>query len=149
MLNAKQFLEDGKYISVDEAAKAQTARPHSVYVHRKKPTGVVQYHILDNISQLSPEDWQRVVAVFVAGPTWQFKDWPEIRDGKKPVDIFAKYRAFYVNYKDEKVHPNAKEWDCKILQLSRSQRHLDQTASRKFWETLDAWTAGRYPQLVL
>jgi hypothetical protein len=34
-----------------------------------------------------------VVAVFVAGPEWQFRGWPEIAAGKRPVDIFAKCQS--------------------------------------------------------
>ncbi|EGD75489.1 hypothetical protein PTSG_06563 [Salpingoeca rosetta] len=149
LANVKAFLEEGKYLSIDEALRNQKSRPQSVYVYRKRPEGTVPYHVIDNVAKLSPEDWKRVVAVVVAGPKWQFKDFPEMKNGKQPVDIFCKYRAFYINFKDERVHPNAKEWDCSILQLSRSQRHLDQTASRRFWETLDQWTAGRYPLLRL
>ena len=28
------------------------------------------------IFKLTPDDWERVVAVFVHGPAWQFKNWP-------------------------------------------------------------------------
>ena len=28
------------------------------------------------ILKLTPDDWERVVAVFVHGPAWQFKNWP-------------------------------------------------------------------------
>lgn len=35
----------------------------------------------------------RVVAVFVQGPTWQFKGWPETVAGKKPVDLFSKCQS--------------------------------------------------------
>ena len=33
---------------------------------------------------------KRVVAVFVAGPSWQFKGWPWIVKGGSPADIFTK-----------------------------------------------------------
>ena len=33
---------------------------------------------------------KQVVAVFVAGPTWQFKGWPDVLAGGSPVDIFTK-----------------------------------------------------------
>lgn len=32
----------------------------------------------------------RVVAVFVQGPAWQFKGWPWLLPDGSPVDIFAK-----------------------------------------------------------
>lgn len=33
---------------------------------------------------------KQVVAVFVAGPAWQFKGWPGISSDGSPVDIFTK-----------------------------------------------------------
>lgn len=47
----------------------------------------VPYRVIDNPQKLTAQDWQRVVAVFVMGPAWQFKGWPW--DGN-PVEIFAK-----------------------------------------------------------
>lgn len=74
---------------------------------RKADQGVtVPYQVLDNPLRLTPSDWlvcmctvyidhvvhnrKRVVAVFVAGPTWQFKGWPWIVKGGSPADIFTK-----------------------------------------------------------
>lgn len=68
-------------------------------------TTTVPYQVLDNPLRLTPSDWwvstsllynhvmhnrKRVVAVFVAGPTWQFKGWPWIVKGGSPADIFTK-----------------------------------------------------------
>ena len=47
----------------------------------------VPYRVIDNPQKLTAQDWQRVVAVFVMGPAWQFKGWPW--DGN-PVEIFSK-----------------------------------------------------------
>ena len=38
---------------------------------------------------------KQVVAVFVAGPTWQFKGWPGVLSGGSPVDIFSKSKTIY------------------------------------------------------
>ncbi len=35
----------------------------------------------------------RVVAVFVQGPAWQFKGWPWVAAGGSPVDIFARSKC--------------------------------------------------------
>lgn len=35
----------------------------------------------------------RVVAVFVQGPAWQFKGWPWLLPDGSPVDIFAKSKG--------------------------------------------------------
>ena len=45
--------------------------------------------ILTDIFKLSAEDWDRVVAVFVQGPKWQFKNWP-IMERDDPNTIFRK-----------------------------------------------------------
>lgn len=57
-----------------------------IYIYNILLSIQVPYRIVDNPSRLSPAEWDRVVAVFVAGPAWQFKGWPW--DGN-PVHIFA------------------------------------------------------------
>lgn len=47
----------------------------------------VPYRVVDNLQRLTQSEWDRVVAVFVMGPAWQFKGWPW--DGN-PVEIFSK-----------------------------------------------------------
>lgn len=54
---------------------------------RKEGSTTVPYRVIDNPQKLTNADWDRVVAVFVMGPAWQFKGWPW--DGN-PVEIFAK-----------------------------------------------------------
>ena len=39
-----------------------------------------------------------MVAVFVAGPMWQFKGWPGALSGGSPVDIFSKSRNLSILY---------------------------------------------------
>lgn len=38
----------------------------------------------------------RVVAVFVQGPAWQFKGWPWLLPDGSPVDIFAKSKSLFI-----------------------------------------------------
>ena len=57
-----------------------------------KPGGeTVPYRVTDCPQKLSPAEWDRVVAVFVTGKLWQFKNWPW--DGN-PVEIFSKGKIF-------------------------------------------------------
>lgn len=55
----------------------------------------VPYRVVDNPGRLSAAEWERVVAVFVQGPAWQFKGWPW--DGN-PVQIFANSKDTNKNY---------------------------------------------------
>ena len=53
----------------------------------------VPYRIVDNPLRLERKDWERVVAVFVAGPAWQFKGWPGLLPDGSPVNIFTKMKV--------------------------------------------------------
>uniref|UniRef100_A0A672S4V9 Parafibromin-like n=1 Tax=Sinocyclocheilus grahami TaxID=75366 RepID=A0A672S4V9_SINGR len=79
----------------------------------------------------------RVVAVFVQGPAWQFKGWPWLLPDGSPVDIFAKIRAFHLKYDEARMDPNVQKWDVTVLELSHHKRHLDRPVFLRFWETLD------------
>lgn len=54
------------------------------------------------LSPLSPSPFSvyrdRVVAVFVQGPAWQFKGWPWLLPDGSPVDIFAKSKIFFITF---------------------------------------------------
>lgn len=89
--NVKEFLEDGVFIPTDVKVKQMKgARPDCVTVQKKfsrdRDRVVTAYEVRDKPSALKSEDWDRVVAVFVLGKEWQFKDWPF----KDHVEIFNK-----------------------------------------------------------
>lgn len=88
MYNAKEILQDLKYVSVDEKRAMNLKRENEILLQRRKDAGfTVPYRVVDNPQKLTNADWERVVAVFVMGPSWQFKGWPF--DGN-PVEIFSK-----------------------------------------------------------
>jgi hypothetical protein len=70
MNNAKDFLEQGLF----KAGNAQQTRPKYELLSRAFNGRQVLYKIVDSVKELSPADWQRVVAVFVTGQAWQLRD---------------------------------------------------------------------------
>lgn len=63
-------------------------RENEILLQRRKDgNSTVPYRVIDNPTKLTAHDWNRVVAVFVMGPAWQFKGWPW--EGQ-PVEIFSK-----------------------------------------------------------
>ena len=86
--NAKDFLEDGVYVAPDVKAKQMPKKPECVTIQRKigREKASAAYEIRDKPFAFAPSDWERVVAVFVLGKEWQFKDWPF----KDHVEIFYK-----------------------------------------------------------
>lgn len=84
------------------------------------------------------------MAVFVAGPAWQFKGWPGLTSDGSPVDIFTKgklgftfnchlcrlvcrlcavtmlfppVRAFHVKFEEMRLDTNIQKWDVQVLQV--------------------------------
>ncbi|EDW80718.1 uncharacterized protein Dwil_GK11679 [Drosophila willistoni] len=144
MLNVKDILQELRYLSTAEKKMAGCQRDTEVLLQRKRNNQTVSYRVIDNPIKLNQQDWQRVVAVFVMGPQWQFKGWPW--DGN-PVEIFSKICAFHLCFSELKLDANVERWSVTLLRLSQNKRHLDRAVLSKFWETLDRYMAKYKPDL--
>lgn len=145
MYNAKDILQDYKFITTEEKKAQGGKRDNEILIHRRKDANTtVPYRIIDNPAKLTAQDWIRVVAVFVMGPTWQFKGWPW--DGN-PVEIFSKIAAFHLKYDEMKVDANVARWAVTVLNISRTKRHLDRATLMSFWEKLDMYMMKNKPEL--
>ncbi|XP_077492132.1 parafibromin-like [Amblyomma americanum] len=135
MYNAKDILQDLRFISTDEKKSQGCKRENAVLIQRRHNRGAtVCYRVIDNPSALAPEDWERVVAVFVQGPAWQFKGWPW---GGNPIEIFSRIKAFHLKWDEIALESNVAKWAVQVIQLSKQKRHLDRANLLNFWEVLD------------
>jgi hypothetical protein len=57
----------------------------------------VTFEVYDDVTRFSNNKWKRVVAVFVNGEEYQFRDWP---DNKKMLELFLRVRGYYLHYAD-------------------------------------------------
>ncbi|KAK2647051.1 hypothetical protein Ddye_022246 [Dipteronia dyeriana] len=144
--NVKEFLEDGVYIPTDVKVKTMNGvRPECVTVQKKfsrdRDQVVKAYEVRDKPSALKPEDWDRVVAVFVLGKEWQFKDWPF----KDHVEIFNKIIGFFMRFEDDSVESAkiVKQWNVKIISISKNKRHQDRAAALEVWDRLEEFVRSR------
>ncbi|BES93455.1 unnamed protein product [Nesidiocoris tenuis] len=145
MYNTKEILQDLRYVSTEEKRQAGEKRANEVLLQRRKDGNTtVPYRVIDNPGKLSSSDWERVVAVFVMGPAWQFKGWPY---NGNPVEIFSKISAFHLKYDDLKLDDNVARWAVCVIQISRMRRHLDRAALMVFWEKLDKHIMKNKPHL--
>lgn len=91
MYNTEDILGKLQYVSTDDKRAAGVRRENDVLIHREPKQGPanakVPIRVVDNPLKLSAEEWDRVVAVFVQGPLWQFKGWPY--EGN-PVELFTR-----------------------------------------------------------
>ncbi|WAR31307.1 CDC73-like protein, partial [Mya arenaria] len=145
MFNSKDVLQDLKFVSTDEKKSQGAKRDNEVLIQRRKSGGnTVPYRIIDNALKLTPEDWDRVVAVFVQGPAWQFKGWPW--DGN-PTEIFSKIKAFHLKWSELPLDNNVRKWNVTVVNLDRHRRHLDRASLQVVWEVLDKFMAKDKPHL--
>lgn len=145
--NAKDFLEDGVYVAPDVKAKTISKKPELVPLVRKMGRDTpVKYEVRDKPLSLSSKDWERVVAVFVLGKEWQFKDWPF----GDHVEVFSKIMGIFLRFEDDSVESAkvVKQWNVKIISLSKHKRHQDRTAVLEFWDALDVFIRARRLSIV-
>jgi parafibromin len=127
-------LEKGTFIPTEEKKKSNPKKEKIVVVRHTHEKQLEEYHVIDNPEKLSKSDWDRVVAVFTNGQTWEFKGW----FSENPTQIFTRYKGFHAAYDDQQVHENIKKWPVKVLRIGRAaiKRHTDQTVVREFWKVL-------------
>ncbi|GAB4843358.1 accessory factor associated with RNA polymerase II [Ancistrocladus abbreviatus] len=144
--NVKEFLEDGVFIPTDVKMKQMKGpKPECVTVQKKfsrdRDRVMMAYEVRDKPSVLKAEDWDRVVAVFVLGKEWQFKDWPF----KDHVEIFNKIIGFFMRFEDDSVESAkiVKQWNVKIISISKNKRHQDRAAALEVWNKLEEFSRSR------
>ncbi|CAN4097666.1 unnamed protein product [Withania somnifera] len=119
------------------------SKPDCITVQKKfsRDRVVTAYEVRDKPSALKPEDWDRVVAVFVLGKEWQFKDWPF----KDHVEIFNRIVGFFLRFEDDSVESakTVKQWNVKIISISKNKRHQDRAAALEVWDKLEEFMRSR------
>lgn len=153
IFNARQFLEEGKFVpSAEAAAAAGNVKPAKGldYTRTALRSGprMPRYHVTDKVPRSGHPDWKRVVAVIVQGKAWQFKDFPfKGADKGELRETFTQLFGAYFYYSDEKVPETVEGWKVLKLPLRRTGRHLDHTTMLDFYTKLDGFLQGRRCEL--
>ncbi|KOS23193.1 Cell division control protein 73 [Escovopsis weberi] len=111
MSNARAFLEDGRFVPADAGASATSM----LHVQRTIP-GIdaarpMRFILVEGSEQFKPEYWNRVVAVFTTGQTWQFKNYK----WSSPNDLFKHTLGVYVGWRDDVPPENIRGWGHRVL----------------------------------
>lgn len=110
MSNIKSFLESGIYIPPDSNLAGSSASANILHVSRLLPSIDNQRHfrfiLVDTPEQFKPDYWNRVVAVFTTGQTWQFKSYK----WQNAPDLFKNALGIYVGWRGEDVPGTVKGW---------------------------------------
>ena len=108
MANIKSFLDEGRYLPPDSGSAGSTA--NILHVSRALPSIDSQrpfrFILVDTPEQFKPDYWNRVVAVFTTGQTWQFKSYK----WQNAPDLFKHALGIYVGWRGEDVPGTVKGW---------------------------------------
>nr|CAX72991.1 Parafibromin [Schistosoma japonicum] len=144
MYNARDILEDLRFIKSQEKQASGMRRENEILIQRHKSDGrTVPYRVVDQPNKLLLDEWNRVVAVFVQGQSWQFKGWPISSD---PAVIFSQIKGFHLKYTNMPLDPNVAKWNVRVIDLDQ-RRHLDKANFQQIWEQLDKHIARNKPFL--
>lgn len=117
MSNVKSFLESGLYIPPDSALAGSSNTANILHVSRVLPSidsRPLRFILVDTPEQFKPDYWQRVVAVFTTGQTWQFKSYK----WQHPTDLFRNVLGIYVGWRGDELPSLVKGWGRGVLSTS-------------------------------
>lgn len=130
--NAKEFLKNAKYVNLKTDNNEN--KDESSYFKRTIQGKEIVFEIHDTVANFTKSDWKKVVAVFVSGNDYEFKDWPK---HENIVTILLKVKGFYLKYSDLNLPKNIEKWNITKLEIHRTKRHLDNSIQNEFWNKLE------------
>lgn len=121
--NIKSFLQDGVFVPPDHPTLASGTTSNIHIITRpmrlgdaahgggsssssqgpRKPT---RFILVDSTTNFKPDYWQRLVAVFTTGQTWQFKSYK----WSNPPELFRHAVGIYVGIRGEEIPEQVKKW---------------------------------------
>lgn len=133
LVNIKEFLEDGKFVDPNQTTTRRPSNGVLTLTHPSEKLITMGHHfmVVDNVEVFTkPEYWDRVVAIFITGQTWQFAKYKY----SKPEELFQKYAGYFVSYQGDVVPKQIKDWNINEIKVDRGdKRFRDKMVVRDFW----------------
>ena len=132
--NIKEFLEHSKYINPRDVT---VTKENDLVTIEKKFDNIsrpLKFLVVNNTRMFTkPEYWDRVVAVFTTGHTWQFTNY----QWNTPQDLFQHCNGYYFHFNGEDVPQHVQQWNVQRIALDKHQRFKDVGVVRFFWTNLE------------
>lgn len=164
MFNIKQYLEEGIFVHPEEARQRARGVADLVVSITSRGGAAVpgqgvgigrRLLVVDNAEAVNrlaasgatgaaADPWNRVIAVFTTGQSWQFKAYK----WNDPKELFKNVMGVYVRWHNEPQSVNVRDWNVTELQVDRNKRHTDKQVVSHFWRQLESWTQRRKPHLI-
>ncbi|KAG6026719.1 hypothetical protein E4U41_001185 [Claviceps citrina] len=111
MTNARSFLEDGKFVPADASGSTASMLHVQRLMRSIDPNRPMRFILVEGSEQFKPEYWNRVVAVFTTGQTWQFKNYK----WSSPNELFKHTLGVYVGWRGDQVPESVRSWGHRVL----------------------------------
>ncbi|EFR00019.1 cell division control protein 73 [Nannizzia gypsea CBS 118893] len=108
MSNIKTFLTEGIYIPPDHPSLSKSTNSNLLHLSRTLQTipDTSRSATASRSSDFKPDYWNRVVAVFTTGQTWQFKSYK----WSTPQELFKHATGIHVGWRGEEAPREVKGW---------------------------------------
>ncbi|KAL8785659.1 MAG: hypothetical protein Q9213_003218 [Squamulea squamosa] len=146
--NIKLFLSDGLYTP-------PTTSNHANILHLTRllpsidPHRPLRFILVDTPEQFKPDYWNRVVAVFTTGQTWQFKGYK----WQDPRELFKEALGVYVGWRGEDLPPSVRGWGRGVLSVGVEKwnpavqgagaRWRDREVVEGIWGRVEEWMRSK------
>ncbi|KAF2165521.1 hypothetical protein M409DRAFT_55898 [Zasmidium cellare ATCC 36951] len=137
MPNIKSFLAEGVYTPLESSTEAPNILHISRPLRTIYPGHATRFIMVDDPSNFRPDYWNRVVAVFTTGQTWQFKNYK----WQNPAELFSHALGVYVGWKGEVVPDTVKGWGRQVMSVQidkGSNRWRDREVVEDIWSQIEA-----------
>lgn len=136
MSNIKSFLDEGMYVPPDHETLATSTPANILYIMRPLPSidgpgaRPTRFIVVDSTTNFKPDYWNRLVAVFTTGQTWQFKSYK----WSDPPELFKHVMGVYVGLRGETVPKEVKGWGraVKSFEVERWDHRAGQNAGGRW-----------------
>lgn len=148
MSNIRSFLGEGLFQPADSSAAASSILHMERMLPSISPNRPLRFILVDTPDQFKPDYWQRVVAVFTTGQTWQFKSYK----WTQPSELFSHVLGIYVGWRGEDVPGQVKGWGrgvlhCQLDKWSQQQgvqgRWRDREVVEGIWGAIEETMRAR------
>ncbi|KAG6021886.1 hypothetical protein E4U19_005385 [Claviceps sp. Clav32 group G5] len=147
MTNARSFLEDGMYVPADASGSTASMLHVQRLMRGIDPNRPMRFILVEGSEQFKPEYWNRVVAVFTTGQTWQFKNYK----WSSPNELFKHTLGVYVGWRGDQVPDSIRNWGHKVLStgvdrwrggsggggLADASRFRDKEVVEQIWKAVE------------
>ncbi|KAG8425039.1 accessory factor associated with RNA polymerase II [Metarhizium acridum] len=143
MSNARSFLEDGKFIPPDASGSTASMLHVQRVIRAIDPNRPLRFILVEGSEQFKPEYWNRVVAVFTTGQTWQFKNYK----WSSPNELFKHTLGVFVGWRGEQAPESIRSWGHRVLSTgvdrwrggdgADASRFRDKEVVEQIWKAIE------------